>query len=395
MDLACPTRLIGAAAIALALGCASTVDQGRIPRDAGSDPSLISPDAADVPDVPDALDVPDATPRVCPVAPSLAEPTACETACGAVDGGASCCRRWTVNWSPGLVGIAPFPSPLDARETVLGMFSRGEHLLWVFDLLPDSAAMVGVTGRIEAAALVGDVSQVLAYPRAGGWSMVAYGDRSGVASFTRVPTEPGRPPLGALVAPADAWGAGYSVAVPMAVGAETFFLRYDPGAARLRFDHAVERPSGSTSEFVSEQAWRPVFHRAVRVGPPGWRRVVLHNDDTGETFLAHMDIGKRCSAAGACAIAPTGLTLDGPCRVDPRESILAGWSTDDRDFARYDRRTGELRQTRLDVSGAGVERERAVQLGSDFAAVFLYTSEGRRFAVTYGPPATAHRLADW
>ncbi len=38
---------------------------------------------------------------------------------------------------------------------------------------------------------------------------------------------------------------------------------------------------------------------------------------------------------------------------------------------------------------------RVVQLGSDFAAVFLYTSEGRRFVVTYGPPATAYRLADW
>ena len=394
MDLARPICLAGTAAVAVALGCASTVDQGRIPRDAGSDPSPIAPDAAA-----DAPDVPDAAPRACPAAPSLAEPAACDVACGALDGGVSplpaCCRRWAVNWSPGLVGIAPLPSPLDARETVLGMFSRGEHLLWVFDLLPDSAAMVGVTGRIEAAALAGDVSQVLAYPRAGGWSMVAYGDRSGVASFTRVPAEPGRPPLGALVAPADAWGAGYSVAVPMAVGAETFFLRYDPGAARLRFDHAVERSSGSTSEFVSEQAWRPVFHRAVRVGPADWRRVVLHNDDTGETFLARVDVGKRCSAAGACAIAPTGLTLDGPCRVDPRESLLAGWHTDDRDFARYDRRTGELRQTRLDASGAGVERERVVQLGSDFAAVFLYTSEGRRFAVTYGPPATAYRLADW
>ncbi len=55
MDLACTTRLAGTAAIAVALGCASTVDQGRIPRDAGSDLSPVAPDATnDTPDVPDA-----------------------------------------------------------------------------------------------------------------------------------------------------------------------------------------------------------------------------------------------------------------------------------------------------------------------------------------------------
>lgn len=367
--------LLGAA---LALGCDNVVDLGRYraPSDAATDlPADTSP-ARDVATV-DALDaatvdVPDAGPAVCAAGPSL--PAAdCSRECAMVAAGV-CCLAWAGRWSTGWSSFLTYrPTASPAADSEMVVYGRDLGVLHLdrFQPLPGhgtySHEETGWPTALRRFALA----------RFGGtYVLGAYDPTAGAGHLAVLPRDPAEGT--ARRTPDPAWGAGYSALASLSIDGRVLFVRYDPASARARFDELIDDARGLQTRPVVSLSGAAPFHDAVGVGPAEERLLALHDDASGATRLARVDVARGCEDAGACPREPAGLSFVGPCRLDEPGVILASERGDAaREYVVYAPSSGALRVSRADASGDVTERLLRLAPDATSVAPYLYTGERR------------------